>query len=150
MTRSRRRKVLRAKAGKCAGAALQGLSVASLMLAGSGLAMAQDGAAAKGLEEVIVTAQKRTENLQDVPLSVQALSTAKLEELNVSSFNDYVKFLPSVTFLTAGPGFSQITILPARAAAMAISWCRLFGTQMSTASMSLRATSFFQSVSIDL
>ena len=59
----------------------------------------------------MVTAQKRTENLQDVPVSIQALSTAKLEQLHVSSFDDYAKFLPSVSFqcdATGGPGFEHI------------------------------------------
>ncbi len=64
------------------------------------------------LEEVVVTAQKRTENLQDVPVSIQALSTVKLEQLNVANFNDYVKYLPSVSFQTGGegqgPGFARI------------------------------------------
>ena len=46
-------------------------------------------------------------------------------------------------------GFSQRIILPASAAAMAISACVLLGVQMSIASMSLRSTSFRQSVSTD-
>jgi len=65
-----------------------------------------------GLMEVVVTAQKRTENLQDVPLSIQAIGTEKLEQLNVASFNDYVKYLPSVSFQTGGegegPGFARV------------------------------------------
>jgi iron complex outermembrane receptor protein len=60
------------------------------------------------IEEVIVTAQKREENLQDVPVSVQALNSARLEKLNVADFNDYVKFLPSVSFKASGPGNAQI------------------------------------------
>ncbi|MEX2150036.1 MAG: TonB-dependent receptor [Steroidobacteraceae bacterium] len=49
------------------------------------------------LGEVIVTAQKRTENLQDVPISMEALNTEALEKLNVQSFSDYVRMLPTVT-----------------------------------------------------
>ena len=60
------------------------------------------------LDEVVITAQKRSENLQDVPISVQALGTKKLDELQVSGLTDYAKFLPSVSIQTAGPGFSQI------------------------------------------
>ena len=56
-------------------------------------------------------------------------------------------FSPSAAVRASG--FSVSTILPALAAATAISMWRSFGTQMSTASMSLRATSFFQSVSTD-
>jgi outer membrane receptor protein involved in Fe transport len=60
------------------------------------------------LEEIIVTAQKRTENLQQVPLSIQALGTEKLEELNIVRFDDYVKYLPSVSYQTFGPGFALV------------------------------------------
>ncbi len=52
-----------------------------------------------GLEAIVVTAQKRTENLQDVPLSIQAFSTEKLDELNVKSLDDYVKYMPSVSYV---------------------------------------------------
>jgi iron complex outermembrane receptor protein len=60
------------------------------------------------LEEVVVTAQKRSENLQDVPVSIQALGEAKLEQLQISNFTDYVKYLPSVSFQTTSPGFSNV------------------------------------------
>jgi outer membrane receptor protein involved in Fe transport len=61
-----------------------------------------------GLEEVVVTAQKRTENLQNVPISVTALGTEKLEQLGVQNFDDYVKYLPSVAYQTTGPGFARV------------------------------------------
>jgi outer membrane receptor protein involved in Fe transport len=62
-----------------------------------------------GLEEVVVTAQKRgEESLQDVPMSIQAIGSEKLEELNITKFDDYVKFLPSVSYQTFGPGFAFI------------------------------------------
>ncbi|WP_116812648.1 TonB-dependent receptor [Steroidobacter cummioxidans] len=60
------------------------------------------------LEQVIVTAQKRQENLQEVPLSITALGTAKLEELHVTNFEDYAKFLPSLSYTSFGPGFSRV------------------------------------------
>ena len=60
------------------------------------------------LEEVIVTAQKREENLQNVPVSIQAIGTQRLDQLGIKDFGDYVKFLPSVSFKTAGPGFTNI------------------------------------------
>jgi iron complex outermembrane receptor protein len=59
------------------------------------------------LQTVVVTAQKRTESIQDVPLSIQAIGSAQLEQLHVTQFEDYVKYLPSVTFQTFGPGFSR-------------------------------------------
>ena len=71
--------------------------------------MAQQDTTALG--EVIVTAQKRAQSLQDVPISLDALPQEKLEELNVQNFKDYVQFLPSVTMAAsdgAGSGFSAV------------------------------------------
>ena len=63
------------------------------------------------LGEVTVTAQKRTENLQNVPISLATLDTKTLEELHVQTFKDYVQMLPSVSMqpgLGAGSGFSAV------------------------------------------
>ena len=60
--------------------------MASTMLSSAGAAFAQE--AASNVDEVIVTAQKRSENLQTVPISIQALGTQKLEQLNIANFND--------------------------------------------------------------
>jgi iron complex outermembrane receptor protein len=64
------------------------------------------------LEEVIVTATKRAQNLQDVALSVQVLGNQQLEELNVRSFEDFISFLPTVSYTAqggpGGPGFGQV------------------------------------------
>ena len=79
-------------------------SAISALLASHGT-FAQSTAESGVLENVIVTAQKRQENLQEVPVSIQALGTQKLEELHIQSFDDYVKFLPSVSFTSLGPGF---------------------------------------------
>ena len=54
-------------------------------------------AASDTLEEVTVTAQKVTENLQDVPISIEALGTQKLEQLNITNLDDYVQYLSGVT-----------------------------------------------------
>lgn len=83
--------------------------LASTML--TGVAAHAQQAAPSGsvaLDEVVVTAQKRSENLQDVPVSIQAFGQAKLEQLQVASFTDYVKYLPSVSFQTTSPGFSNV------------------------------------------
>ncbi|MBF6024071.1 TonB-dependent receptor [Lysobacter niastensis] len=60
------------------------------------------------LDTVTVTSQKRTENLQKVPISIEVLGEQKLDELNVTDFEDYVKYLPSVSYQSFGPGFAQI------------------------------------------
>lgn len=82
--------------------------LATTMLSAAAPALAAAADPGAQLEELVVTAQKREENLQNVPVSVQALSTQKLDQLQVKGFEDYVKFLPSVSFKTAGPGFTSI------------------------------------------
>ncbi|HXS04003.1 MAG TPA: TonB-dependent receptor, partial [Rhodanobacter sp.] len=63
---------------------------------------------------VTVTAQKRTEDLQKVPISINVLASDQLQALQVQSFKDYVNYLPSVTFqqggggIATGPGFASI------------------------------------------
>jgi iron complex outermembrane recepter protein len=61
-----------------------------------------------GLEEVIVTAQKRTEDLQKVPISLTVLGTEALEQHQVARFDDFAKLLPSVSYDSLGPGQSQV------------------------------------------
>jgi len=79
-------------------------SVPTLLAGMSAYAQTTSG----GLEEIIVTAQKRSEDLPSVPVSIQALVTQRLAELNVQKFDDYVKFLPSVSYQTFGPGFASV------------------------------------------
>jgi iron complex outermembrane receptor protein len=103
MTRSRKRKLRRMQA------TWAGLPMATAILSIAPQAMAQEQAADTGvLEEVIVTAQKRQENLQNVPLSITAIGTEKLEQLHITSFDDYAQMLPSVSFQTFGPGFAHV------------------------------------------
>ena len=54
--------------------------------------------------EIIVTAQKRSENLQRVPISIQALTTQKLEQLQIRNFADYMAYLPSTSYTTGTTG----------------------------------------------
>jgi iron complex outermembrane recepter protein len=60
------------------------------------------------IQEVVVTAQRRTENVQDVPIAIQALTTETLAELNVSTLDGFIKYLPNVSTASSGPGQSQI------------------------------------------
>jgi iron complex outermembrane recepter protein len=105
VTRSRLRKLRRTAANETRSRAKQVLwgtaPIASAILSClPAAARADDTSAAEtgGLEEVVVTAQKRTENIQDVPISIQAFGTEKLEQMNVSSFDDYAKMIPSLSF----------------------------------------------------
>jgi iron complex outermembrane recepter protein len=101
MTRSRRRKLSRLKGLTRSAVVRTGIPVASTLLA-SMYVHAQDAAQStaptSGLQEIVVTAQKRVENLQDVPIAVEVLDTKKLEDLNVVNLDDYVKYSPSVSY----------------------------------------------------
>jgi iron complex outermembrane recepter protein len=68
----------------------------------------QSDASSGGIQEVVVTAQRRTENAQDVPIAIQAFSGDELQKLNVTNFDDLVKYLPNVTASSQGPGQSLI------------------------------------------
>lgn len=93
---------------------------AAVALAFAAPAWAQDAAPpqkdreARTLDTVTVTAQKREENLQKVPISLQVLGNQQLEQQNVASFSDYAKMIPSLSYGTAGggvfsgPGFVQV------------------------------------------
>jgi len=73
-------------------------SAITAILAGSPAVHAAAEADTNTLEEVVVTAQKRTENLQDVPISIEVLDNTRLEQLHVVSLDDYVKYSPSVAY----------------------------------------------------
>ena len=84
------------------------IAAAVIAAIGGQAALAQDSG---GLEEVVVTAQKRSENMQDVPISIDAIGNEKLEQLNIRNFTDYVRMLPSVATtpsIGAGAGFSAV------------------------------------------
>src|SRR5437870_408248 len=86
--------------------------LATTMLAAPQIALAQDepqvSEADVSGDDIIVTANRREENLQDVPISITALGAAKLENAQVATFDDYAKLLPSVSFQSLGPSQSQI------------------------------------------
>lgn len=59
------------------------------------------------IEEVIVTAQRREQNLQDVPISVTAFTTEDLELGNIKSAADYLSLTPNVSFTEDGSSGSR-------------------------------------------
>ena len=62
------------------------------------------------IEEVVVTSRKKSESLQDVPLSVSAIGEETLEQKGINVFEDYLMQLPGVTAGGSGPGQSTIYI----------------------------------------
>jgi outer membrane receptor protein involved in Fe transport len=80
-------------------------AVLAALSASTGVAVAADSG---GIEEIVVTAQRRNESIQDVPITIQAIGSDSLSKLNISTFDDVIKMLPNVTFGTNGPGQGNI------------------------------------------
>ncbi len=83
------------------------------ILSGSSMGLAHavtaaDTSDSEGIQEITVTAQRRVENMQDVPITIQALTAETLTQLNVSTLDDFIKYTPNVTQATNGPGQSNI------------------------------------------
>src|SRR5690348_17771820 len=70
--------------------------------------IAREAAGMPDQSEIIITATKREENLQNVPISVQVLGTRRLDQLNISNFEQFTKQLPSVSFLEYQPGQTTV------------------------------------------
>ncbi|MCP5012882.1 MAG: Plug domain-containing protein, partial [Aestuariibacter sp.] len=73
-------------------------------------ALAQTPDTKASIETIEVTATKRSESIQDVPVAVSALSGDALENMGIDNFQDYVEFLPNVVFQGTGPGQNEIYI----------------------------------------
>jgi iron complex outermembrane recepter protein len=81
------------------------LAVATaLALAPPGARAADASEAAGGLQEIVVTARKRTENLQDVPLSVDVFTKKDMQNLAITGLDDYAEKQPSISIISTGPG----------------------------------------------
>ena len=59
-------------------------------------------------DEIVVTATKRSESLQKVPIAITALTTKTLEDTHVDSFDDYARLVPSLSYKSSGPGSSNV------------------------------------------
>ena len=131
MPRSRKRKLL----SKCLGSKLNGgpkppvgsggvrtpggKTTANRILSASIAALLASPAVAQSIEsnadtprpldEIIVTATKRAESIQDVPVSILALDSTMLNEHQVVSLDDYTKLMPGVSIDSFGPGQADIS-----------------------------------------
>jgi iron complex outermembrane recepter protein len=75
-----------------------------------GLKLTDVGAAEESLQEVVVTAQRRTENLQDVPEAITAVSGEVLNALHWQGTPDLAKEVPNLSFDVLGPGESTLAL----------------------------------------
>jgi len=62
------------------------------------------------IEQITVTAQRRTESAQNVPITIQALTGETLSQLNVQTFDDFIKYIPNINSASFGPGLGDLSI----------------------------------------
>ncbi len=80
------------------------LAVAAALAVAPPRAHALQPADVSALQEIVVTARKREENLQDVPLSIDVFTKKDLQNLGITSIDDYAQKVPSISFISTGPG----------------------------------------------
>ena len=88
---------------------LAGAILAALYPASYAVAQSAEETGVGELEEVIVTATKRSVSLQDVPQSITAFTTVQIEKNAFKNMFDYVRALPSVTLINSRPGRNELT-----------------------------------------
>ena len=89
------------------------LIAVAIVGAGGTPALAQEEAATAddgAIPDIIVTATRREEALNRIPLAIQALSGDSLSDLNITSFDKLIEYLPNVRSASRGPGASSIFI----------------------------------------
>ena len=74
--------------------------------------LAQEEGASDAIENIIVTASKRAQNIQDIPTSVQAIPEAMLKDMGALSTEDYARFIPSMVWRKTSGGGGQPDHLP--------------------------------------
>ncbi len=85
--------------------------IGGALLAGAMPAAGQEIARTSGLEEIVVTARKRVETIQEAPLTIQAFSTEQIEERGITNFQDLAKFSSGLNFNNGTyRGSSSVTI----------------------------------------
>jgi len=83
-------------------------AVAAALSPGSGALAQETGDSEHALDEIIVTATKRTLNIQDIPASVQAITQETLAAMGARTMEDYARFVPSVNVVSYGSGQSTV------------------------------------------
>jgi iron complex outermembrane receptor protein len=78
------------------------LGVAALAMPALAQETAQAETGSGGLEEIIVTAQRRAESLQDVPIAITAISAETLRQSNVRGIDNVIALTPNISFQTNG------------------------------------------------
>jgi iron complex outermembrane receptor protein len=84
-------------------------SLCASWVAAQAVAPASSGSSTE-LAEVIVTATRRSESIQNVPSSITALTANTLEEIKARDLNDFAGFVPGLSFASTGPSTNLLVI----------------------------------------
>lgn len=86
------------------------LTTATLLAGGLNLISISTASAAE-IEEIVVTARKRSESLQDVPIAITAFTQTTIEQAGIERPNDFITLMPNVTIVdSANVGDTQVSI----------------------------------------
>ena len=85
--------------------AVSGIAAATVLLPSTAYAQAAEGSSV-GLEEIVVTAQKREQSVQDVPIAITAVTQQTLEANRIQTVNDLSSIAPGVTVRPSAGGIS--------------------------------------------
>ena len=95
---------------------LSSAAIAIAILSSGAPAFAQDASEAAnadtsgGVPDIIVTATRRSESANRIPVAINAIGGKELEQLNVTNFEKLVEYLPNVRTASRGPGISSVYI----------------------------------------
>ena len=110
-----------------------GVAVAVAIAISAPAAHAQSTRSKGVIEEVVVTATKREESMQNVPVAMSTLEGKDLQDLRIGSFDDYIQYLPNVVSQGTGPGQNEIFIRGAATSQTIITLSSVQGLQPSVA-----------------
>jgi len=106
-------------------------------------------AAAVEMEEIVVSATKRESGLQEIRMSISAISGDSLERSGIADFTDIATSVPSVSFLSAGPGRTKLNIRGISAATGVAPTVSFYLDEMPIQTISSGSTTSFAQTIID-
>ncbi len=114
----------------------------------TGDALMQSAAAAE-LEEIVVTATKRESGVQEIPMSIAAISGDSLARSGIVDFTDIATSVPSVSFRSSGPGRTKLNIRGISAATGVAPTVSFYLDEMPIQTISSGSTTSFAQTIID-
>ncbi len=95
------------KSVSCAALTLA-LAVAPAFGQSTGGAASAGAAATTGIEEIVITAEKRSSTVQDTPISISARSGEELQQIGVTDLTGVIHEVPGLSVRTSGPGQTEL------------------------------------------